>query len=156
MKIKVKGPLCESRLPPTFAAGLLLAALLNIVGYRVFRQWVFHGQEALLMRADDLSWLVNWDLIAVFAYRAQARTHLTKPASSLLCPTMGSNTCVSIKISNCLPSEDLDSTDDRLLVPRSPFAGTCVLSTSKPAQNDGPTNRSAKLRTRALSESRLI
>ena len=34
------------------AAGLLIAALLSIVGYEVFRRWVSHGPEALLERAD--------------------------------------------------------------------------------------------------------
>ena len=34
------------------AAGLLLAALLSIVGFQVFRRWVSHGPEALLERAD--------------------------------------------------------------------------------------------------------
>jgi CHAT domain-containing protein len=42
------------------AAGLLLAALLSIVGYRVFRRWVSHGPEALLERADEMSWLNSW------------------------------------------------------------------------------------------------
>jgi|CZKL01.1.fsa_nt_gi CHAT domain-containing protein len=42
------------------ATGLLLAALLSIVGYRVFRRWISQGPEALLMRADDLSWLNSW------------------------------------------------------------------------------------------------
>jgi hypothetical protein len=41
-------------------AGLLLAALLSIVGYKVFRRWISQGPEALLMRADDLSWLNSW------------------------------------------------------------------------------------------------
>jgi len=41
------------------AAGSLLAALLSIVGYQVFRQWISHGPEALQERADDLSWLVG-------------------------------------------------------------------------------------------------
>jgi hypothetical protein len=41
------------------AAGLLLAALLSIVGYRVFRRWVSHGPEALLERADEMSWLAR-------------------------------------------------------------------------------------------------
>ena len=36
------------------AAGLLIAALLSIVGYQVFRRWVSHGLEALLERADAL------------------------------------------------------------------------------------------------------
>jgi CHAT domain-containing protein len=42
------------------AAGLLLAALLSIVGYQVFRRWISHGPEALLERADDQSWLNSW------------------------------------------------------------------------------------------------
>lgn len=42
------------------AAGLLLAALLSIVGYHVFRRWVSHGPEALLERADEMSWLNSW------------------------------------------------------------------------------------------------
>ena len=42
------------------AAGLLLAALLSVVGYQVFRRWISHGPEALLKRADDLSWLNSW------------------------------------------------------------------------------------------------
>jgi hypothetical protein len=37
------------------AAGLLLAALLSIVGYQVFRRWISHGPEALLERADAAS-----------------------------------------------------------------------------------------------------
>jgi hypothetical protein len=41
------------------AAGLLLAALLSIVGYRVFRRWVSHGPEALLERADEMLWHVG-------------------------------------------------------------------------------------------------
>jgi hypothetical protein len=41
------------------AAGFLLAALLSIVGYQVFRRWVPHGPQALLERADDLSRLNN-------------------------------------------------------------------------------------------------
>ena len=41
------------------ATGLLLAAILSIVGYQVFRRWISHGPEALLERADDLSWLVG-------------------------------------------------------------------------------------------------
>ena len=48
------------------AAGLLLAALLSIVGYQVFRRWISHGPEALLKRADDLSWLEDWDFSCRF------------------------------------------------------------------------------------------
>ena len=38
------------------AAGLLLAALLSIVGYQVFRRWIAHGPEVLLERADASLW----------------------------------------------------------------------------------------------------
>ncbi len=60
------------------AAGLLLAALLSIVGYQVFRRWISHGPEALLKRADDLSWLEDRGSFADSAYRAQAMTRLSK------------------------------------------------------------------------------
>jgi len=42
------------------AAGLLLAALLSVVGYQIFRHCSTQGPEALLKRADDLSWLNAW------------------------------------------------------------------------------------------------
>jgi hypothetical protein len=61
------------------AAGLLLAALLSIVGYRVFRRWVSHGPEALLERADEMSWL--------------ARTRRLKPSYS-------SNRTKAVPVSN--------------------------------------------------------
>ena len=38
------------------AAGLLLAALLSMVGYQVFRRWISHGPEVLLERADAVLW----------------------------------------------------------------------------------------------------
>jgi CHAT domain-containing protein len=41
-------------------AGLLLAALLSIVGYHVFRHRSPHSPETLLERADGLSWLNAW------------------------------------------------------------------------------------------------
>ena len=45
---QVNEPLCELSSPTLrIAAGLLLAALLSIVGYRVFRRWVSHGLEVL-------------------------------------------------------------------------------------------------------------
>jgi hypothetical protein len=40
-------------------AGLLLAALLSIVGYQVFLH-MSSAPEVLLKRADDLSWLNRW------------------------------------------------------------------------------------------------
>jgi CHAT domain-containing protein len=42
------------------AAGLLLAVLLSVVGYQVVRRLNSHGPQALLTRADDLSWLNSW------------------------------------------------------------------------------------------------
>ena len=41
------------------AAGLLIAALLSIVGYQVFLR-TLSAPEVLLKRADDLSWLNSW------------------------------------------------------------------------------------------------
>jgi hypothetical protein len=38
------------------AAGLLVALLLSVVGFQVFRRLNSHGPEAMLERADDLSW----------------------------------------------------------------------------------------------------
>jgi hypothetical protein len=48
--------------PPSLriATGFLFAALLSIVGYQVFRHHNSHAPEALLKRADDLSWLNAW------------------------------------------------------------------------------------------------
>jgi hypothetical protein len=42
------------------ATGLFLAALLSIVGYQVLRHRSSQAPEALLKRADDLSWLNAW------------------------------------------------------------------------------------------------
>jgi hypothetical protein len=42
------------------ATGLLLAALLSLVGYPDFRRRSSQAPEALLKRADDLSWLNAW------------------------------------------------------------------------------------------------
>ncbi len=48
--------------PPSLriVAGLLLAALLSLVGYQVFRRRDSRSPEALLKHADDLSWLNAW------------------------------------------------------------------------------------------------
>ncbi|MBV8672741.1 MAG: hypothetical protein JOZ33_04850, partial [Acidobacteriaceae bacterium] len=53
------------------AAGLLLVALLSIVGYQVFRQRSSHAPEALLKRADDLSWLNTWIQAAPLYHTAE-------------------------------------------------------------------------------------
>ena len=42
------------------AAGLLLAVLLSVVGYQVLRRRNSRAPDALLKRADDLSWLNSW------------------------------------------------------------------------------------------------
>ena len=108
------------------AAGLPFAALLSIVGYRVFRQWISHGLEVLLERADDPSWLVNWDLVVHSAYRAQEGTHLTKPALIGSVLKNEPSTRASIKSRIWILNGDLDSAVDRLLAPRSPFAHPCT------------------------------
>jgi CHAT domain-containing protein len=46
--------------PLRIATGLLLAVLLCVVGYQVFRHWTSDTPEALLKRADEMSWLNSW------------------------------------------------------------------------------------------------
>ena len=58
------------------AAGLLLAVLLSVVGYEVVRRLNSHGPEALLKRADDLSWLNSW--IAAEPLYRQAELEFTQ------------------------------------------------------------------------------
>jgi len=53
------------------AAGLLLAALLSIVGYQVFRRRNPNAPEALLKRADEMAWLNNWIGAAPLYRRAE-------------------------------------------------------------------------------------
>jgi CHAT domain-containing protein len=59
-------------LPPSLriATGLLLAALLSFVGYQVFLR-TSHSPEALLKRADDLSWLNSWIAAAPLYHQAE-------------------------------------------------------------------------------------
>src|SRR6266568_1618773 len=52
------------------AAGLLLCALLSIVGYQVFLH-TSSAPEALLKRADDLSWLNSWIAAEPLYHRAE-------------------------------------------------------------------------------------
>jgi hypothetical protein len=84
------------------AAGLLLAALLSIVGDRIFRRWISHGPEALLERADDLTWLVSWDL-PLSIYRGP-RQELIEPnlLSWVRCPSIGRIPAL-IEISSSIP-----------------------------------------------------
>ncbi len=59
--------------PPSFriVAGLLLAALLSVVGYQAFRRQDSQSPEALLKHADDLSWLNAWIQAEPFYRRAE-------------------------------------------------------------------------------------
>jgi CHAT domain-containing protein len=59
--------------PPSLriVAGLLLAALLSVVGYQVFRQRDSQSPEALLKHADDLSWLNAWIQAEPYYHRAE-------------------------------------------------------------------------------------
>src|SRR5579871_968285 len=56
-------------------AGLLLAALLSVVGYQVFLR-TSSAPEVLLKRADDLSWLNSW--IAADPFYRQAETEFLR------------------------------------------------------------------------------
>jgi CHAT domain-containing protein len=71
----------RTALPPSLriASGLLLAALLSFVGYQVFLR-TSHSPEALLKRADDLSWLNSW-IAAAPLYR-QAELGFTQKGDS--------------------------------------------------------------------------
>jgi len=54
------------------AAGLLLGALLSVAGYKLFWLLNSHSPEALLKRADEMSWLNSW--IAAEPLYRQAET----------------------------------------------------------------------------------
>ena len=58
------------------AAGLLLVVLLSVVGYQVLRKRNSDAPEALLKRADEMSWLNNW-IAAAPLYR-QAELQFTQ------------------------------------------------------------------------------
>ncbi len=58
--------------PPSLRilAGLLLAALLSVIGYRVFLR-VSHSPRAMLVKADNLSWLNSWIAAAPIYHDAE-------------------------------------------------------------------------------------
>jgi len=58
------------------AAGLLIAVLLSVAGYKVFWLLNSHSPEALLKRADEMSWLNSW--IAAEPLYRQAETEFEK------------------------------------------------------------------------------
>lgn len=72
--------------PPSLriVAGLLLAALLSVVGYQVFRQRDSQSPEALLKHADDLSWLNAWIQAEPYYHRAEIAFRATGDASKAL------------------------------------------------------------------------
>src|SRR6185437_11134637 len=53
------------------ASGLLLAALLSIVGFRYTRRRSSQSPDALLKQADDLSWLNSWIQAEHLYHRAE-------------------------------------------------------------------------------------
>ena len=59
--------------PPSLriVAGLLLAALLSVVGYQVFRRRDSQSPEVLLKHADDLEWLNAWIQAEPYYHRAE-------------------------------------------------------------------------------------
>ncbi len=62
MDFKVERSAMRIASSPTLriATGLLLAVLLSVVGYQVVRRLNSHRPEALLKRADEMSWLNSW------------------------------------------------------------------------------------------------
>ena len=98
------------------AAGLLLAALLSIVGYKVFRRWISHGPEALLERADESLWLVS--MIHAQPIDLPSPRNLIKPHPfSTALHAIVSRMHARIKISNSIPNANLVSIFRRPLAP---------------------------------------
>ena len=95
------------------AAGLLLAVLLSIVGYRVLRRWVSHGPEALLERADEMSWLNSAVRTKSFYSTTQRKLHQLPVASQ----TMAASEPFHISIRSSIPIASRDSIVDLLLAP---------------------------------------
>ncbi|MGC1421525.1 MAG: hypothetical protein WA354_19990 [Terracidiphilus sp.] len=95
------------------AAGLLLAALLSIVGYHVFRRWVSHGLEALLERADEMSWLNSWINAEPLYHQAELQFIKRHQSSKALCARVSqmpahSESSISIPNQIALLRSDLD------------------------------------------------
>ena len=90
------------------ASGLLLAVLLSVVGYQVARWLHSHGPEALLKRADGVSWLVS-SVQAQSTY-SPAGQELIRPHRRSMAPhiAMG-QTHARVDVSNSIPSAILDS-----------------------------------------------
>jgi hypothetical protein len=92
-------------LPPSLriATGLLIAALLSIGGYRVYLR-TSRSPEALLKRADDLSWLNGW-IRAEPLYRQAEREFLEQHNLSKALYARVSQVPAQSESSNTLPNQ---------------------------------------------------
>jgi hypothetical protein len=73
---KVIGYYANCNFPrPSHCRRFALAAMLSIVGYHGLR--TSHAPEALLKRADDLSWLrlITWQAVCNELYQTRARVY---------------------------------------------------------------------------------
>ena len=76
----------RTAVPPSLriVAGLLLAALLSVVGYQVLRRRDSQSPEALLKHADDLAWLNAWIQAEPYYHRAEIAFRAKGDASKAL------------------------------------------------------------------------
>jgi hypothetical protein len=95
------------------AAGLLLAVLLSVVGYQVVRRLNSHGPEALLKRADEMSWLVRAVQTKPSYLSTEQRVHLRSMAPYI----MAASAPIDAVIRGSVPSPSHDSIVDLLLAP---------------------------------------
>ena len=95
------------------AVGLLTAVLLSVVGYQVVRRLNSHGPEALLRRADDVSWLVDAVQTEPFYLSTEQKPHLL----SELAHVMAASAPLYAVIRGSVPSLSHDSIVDLLLAP---------------------------------------
>lgn len=103
-----------SSLTLRIAAGLLLAALLSIVGYKVFRRSISHGPEALPERADDSLWLASLIHAQPIDLRSPKNLIKPHPFSTALHAIVG-RMHARIKISSSIPNANLVLIFRRLL-----------------------------------------
>ena len=90
------------------AAGLLLAVLLSVVGFQVVRRLNSHGPEALLRRADDLSWLNSWIQAEPLYRRAELEFIQRHHFSKELCATLRTRFAQSVS-SSSIPEAQINS-----------------------------------------------
>lgn len=95
------------------AAGLLIAVLLSVVGYQIVRRLNSHGPEAMLKRADDVSWLVDAVQIEPFYLSTEQKLHLLSEVAQV----MAASAPLFAAIKGSVPSRSHDSIVDLLLAP---------------------------------------